>query len=83
MKKFSVVPKPAIEAEEKVVPGAQPDETALALLELVAVMKNANSKLTASAVAASQPVQKQWTKLDVRIVRDSRGDMERLIFTKV
>ena len=78
MKRF-----PAVVPEAPVTtPQAPADDTAIALRELVAAMKASLTSATPPQVVVAPPTSKPWNTLTVAIVRDRRGDFEKLIFTK-
>ena len=76
MRRFPVAEQ-QVPATPTVAPG---NDTADALRDLVAAMKaNLNG---APQVIVAPPDVKQWNTLTVSIVRDRKGDFEKLIFTK-
>lgn len=78
MKRF-----PATEPQAPIAPAPAPaNETADAVRELVAAMRASLTSAAPSKVVIAEPAAKPWNTLTVSIVRDRRGDFEKLIFTK-
>jgi hypothetical protein len=79
MKRFPAAAPEALPVPSKPAPA---DDTAVALRELVAAMKASLTSATPPQVVVAPPTAKPWNTLTVSIVRDRKGDFEKLIFTK-